>query len=61
MKLEINVQAKEFEVASVMIGRALDLLEQNPQLLETLKMSKQDIYPAKKIHEKLLNSFLKKH
>lgn len=59
MKIEINVQAKDFEVANVLLGRMVTILSAIPDLRAKWKITENELLGAEKVKDKLLKSFLK--
>ena len=60
MKVEITTSAKGVEAADCILGRAINLLRKNPELLEDFGLTQYDVHLASTFRKQLIKGFLKK-
>lgn len=59
MKIEITTNAKSVEMSNFLLAMAIDELEQKPELLFNLGLTKKDLEKAGKFRKQLASAFLK--
>lgn len=60
MKIELTTSAKSVELTNMVIARAVESLEEQPNIMKAYGLSLNDLEKVKSFRKSLINAFLKK-